>query len=199
VSASDAVVGFVVAGGKSRRMGRDKALLGWGGATLLDHAIGTLGTVCSDVRVLSGLQRRYTDRGRAVVVDAAPEAGPLAALAAALAAAAPRPAILLAVDMPFVPAELLRYLADTLAGWDVVVPVIPSGPEPLCAAYGATCLDPVRDALAAGERKMTSFWPRVRVLTHSADDLARFGAPDRMFRNLNDPSDYTGAGSGRAR
>jgi molybdenum cofactor guanylyltransferase len=196
---SDAAVGFVVAGGRSRRMGRDKALLGWGGATLLDHAIRTLGAVCTDVRVLSGLQRRYTDRGRAVVVDAPPEAGPLAGLAAALAAAAPKPAILLAVDMPFVPAELLKYMADTLADWDVAVPVIPAGPEPLCAVYGATCLDPVRDALAAGERKMASFWPRVRVLRHSADDLARFGPPDRMFRNLNDPSDYTTAGSGRAR
>lgn len=192
-------VGFVVAGGRSRRMGRDKALLGWGGATLLDHAIRTLEAVCSDVRVLSGLQRRYTDRGRAVVVDAAPEQGPLAGLAAALAAAAPRPAILLAVDMPFVPAELLRYLADTLDGWDAVAPAIPSGPEPLCAVYGPACLDPVREALAAGERKMTSFWPRVRVLTHSADDLARFGPPERMFRNLNDPSDYDSAGSGRAR
>jgi molybdenum cofactor guanylyltransferase len=198
VSTLDAV-GFVVAGGRSRRMGRDKALLGWGGATLLDHAIGTLEAVCSDVRVLSGLQRRYTDRGRAVVVDAPPEAGPLAALAAALAAAAPRPAILLAVDMPFVPAPLLRYLAETLAGWDVAVPVIPAGPEPLCAAYSAACLEPVRDALTAGERKMASFWPRVRVLKHSADDLVRFGAPARMFRNLNDPSDYTDAGSGRER
>ena len=81
----------------------------------------------------------------------------------------------------------------------MAVPVIPAGPEPLCAAYGAACLDPVREALAAGERKMTSFWPRVRVLGIPREDLARFGAPDRMFRNLNDPYDYTAAGSGRDR
>jgi molybdopterin-guanine dinucleotide biosynthesis protein A len=194
-----AAVGFVVAGGRSRRMGRDKALLGWGGATLIDHAIATLETVCSDVRLLSGLQRRYTDRGRAVVVDVAPEAGPLGGLAAALADAAPRAVILLAVDMPFVPGPLLRDLGESLEGWDVAVPVIPAGPEPLCAAYAAACLAPVQEALAAGDRKMTSFWPRVRVRERPAGDLARFGPPERMFRNLNDPSEYTAASNGRAR
>jgi molybdopterin-guanine dinucleotide biosynthesis protein A len=192
-------VGFVVAGGRSRRMGRDKALLGWGGATLIDHAISTLGEVCSEVRVLSGLQRRYTDRGRAVVVDVAPDAGPLGGLGAALANAAPRPVILLAVDMPFVPAALLRDLGESLAGWDVAVPVIPAGPEPLCAAYANACQDAVRDALAAGERKMTSFWPRVRVRERPAQELARFGPPERMFRNLNDPSEYDAASNGRTR
>ena len=192
-------VGFVVAGGRSRRMGRDKALLGWGGATLIDHAIATLETVCAEVRVLSGLQRRYTDRGRAVVVDVAPDAGPLGGLAAALADAAPRPVLLLAVDMPFVPAPLLRHLGESLAGWDVVVPVTPPGPEPLCAAYAAACQDAVRDALAAGERKMTSFWPRVRVLERPAQELAPFGPPERMFRNLNDPFEYSAASNGRAR
>jgi molybdopterin-guanine dinucleotide biosynthesis protein A len=199
VSEPAAAVGFVVAGGRSRRMGRDKALMGWGGATLLDHAIRTLEAVCADVRVLSGLQRRYTDRGRAVVVDAAPEAGPLAGLEAALASATPAPVVVLAVDMPFVPPELLRHLADSLAGWDVAVPVIPAGPEPLCAAYGPDCLAPVREALAAGERKMTSFWPKVRVRTHPAEELARFGPPERMFRNLNDPDAYTAAHNGRTR
>jgi molybdopterin-guanine dinucleotide biosynthesis protein A len=192
------IVGFVVAGGRSRRMGRDKALLGWGGATLLDHAIAKLEAVCSEVRVLSGLQRRYTDRGRAVVVDAAPEAGPLAGLAAALAAATPRPALLLAVDMPFVTEDLLRHLVEALPGWDAAVPVPDAGPQPLCAAYAAACLEPVREALAGGERRMTSFWPRVRVRPLSSAELSRFGAPDRLFRNLNDPSEYAAAAQRRS-
>src|SRR5450432_4111174 len=57
------MVGFVVAGGRSLRMGRDKALLEWRGGTLLDHAIGRLRAVCGEVRVLSGSARRYADRG----------------------------------------------------------------------------------------------------------------------------------------
>ena len=198
MSAPDAV-GFVAAGGRSRRMGRDKALLPWGGGTLLDHAVARLRAVSSEVRVLSGSEARYGDRGLPVDLDSEPEAGPLAGLAAALAVAAPRPALLLAVDMPFVTRELLRGLRDALPGWDAVVPATDAGPEPLCAAYAAACLEPVRAALAAGERKMTAFWGGVRVRMLAGADLDRFGDPDRLFRNLNHPSDYAAAGEGRPR
>jgi molybdopterin-guanine dinucleotide biosynthesis protein A len=192
-------VGFVMAGGRSRRMGRDKALLPWGAGTLLDHAIARLGVVCAEVRVLSGSEPRYGDRGRPVDLDAIPDAGPLAGLAAALAAAAPRPALLLGVDMPFATPELLRHLCGALPGWDAVVPASDAGPEPLCAAYATACLEPVRAALAAGERKMTAFWGAVRIRSLPSAELAAFGDPERLFRNLNQPSDYADAGEGRAR
>jgi len=198
VSAPGAV-GFVVAGGQSRRMGRDKALLPWGGTTLLDHAIARLATVCDEVRVLSGSERRYGDRGLPVDLDAVADAGPLAALATALAVAAPRHALLLAVDIPFATPELLRYLCDALPSWDAVVPSTDGGPEPLCAVYGPACLEPVRAALAVGERRMTAFWGAVRVRTPARADLAAFGDPGRLFRNLNDPSDYAAAAKGRGR
>jgi len=198
VNEEDAV-GFVVAGGRSRRMGRDKALLPWAGTTLLDHAIARLGAVCDEVRVLSGSEARYRDRGRPVDLDAVPDAGPLAGLAIALAVAAPREALLLGVDMPFVTADLLRGLRDALPGWDAVVPATKGGPEPLCAVYGAACLEPVRAALAAGDLKMTAFWSAVRVRKLAGAELAAFGDPDRLFRNLNHPSDYAAADEGRAR
>lgn len=198
MSAADVAdaVGFVVAGGHSRRMGSDKALLPWQGATLLDHALTRLQAVCREVRVLSGPEPRYADRGRPVDVDALAEAGPLAGLATALAVAGPRPVLLLGVDMPFVTPGLLSHVRDALAGWDAAVPLTDGGPEPLCAAYGSACLDPVREALAAGQRKMTSFWPRVRVRTLPAEELARFGPLDRLFRNVNDLSDYAAAARG---
>jgi len=186
-------VGFVMAGGESRRMGRDKALLAWGEGTLLDHAAARLAAVCAEVRILTGDKPRYADRGLSVDVDAMAGGGPLAGLAAALAVAAPRPVLLLGVDMPFVTSALLRHLRDALAGWEAAVPLTGRGPEPLCAAYAGACLAPVRDALAAGERKMTSFWPRVRVRRVSGTDLAVFGDPERLFRNLNDASDYAAA------
>jgi molybdopterin-guanine dinucleotide biosynthesis protein A len=192
VSASD-VVGFVVAGGRSLRMGHDKALLAWGNGTLLDHAVARLRAVCGEVRVLSGPKARYGGRGLAVDVDDAPGEGPLAGLATALAVAAPRPALLLGVDLPFASTDLLAHIRDAVAGWDAAVPAHEQGPEPLCAAYAAACLGPARDALAAGERKVTSFWPGVRVRLLPAAELARFGPPERLFRNLNAPADYEAA------
>jgi molybdopterin-guanine dinucleotide biosynthesis protein A len=190
---SEAMVGFVVAGGQSRRMGRDKALLPWNGGTLLDHAVGRLRAVCGEVRVLAGAEARYGDRGLPVDVDTVADGGPLAGLATALSAAAPRAVLLLGVDMPFVTVALLAHLRDALAGWDAAVPVLAPGAEPLCAAYAATCSASVQAALASGQRKMTSFWPRVRVRSLGEEDLAPFGPTARLFRNLNDPSEYDAA------
>ena len=103
------------------------------------------------------------------------------------------------VDIPFATTELLRYLCDASPSWDAVVPATDAGPEPLCAVYGPACLEPVQTVLAMGERKMTAFWGAVRVRTPARADLSAFGDPERLFRNLNHPSDYAAVGEGRPR
>jgi molybdopterin-guanine dinucleotide biosynthesis protein A len=182
-------VGFVVAGGDSQRMGRDKALLPWGGADLLDHAIARLRAVTDDVRILCGPRTRYLDRGLPVHPDLAPGAGPLGGVLTGLAAAPDRPGLFLAVDLPHVPVALLARLVERAGGRDAVVPVSPRGPEPLCALYGPACREPIRRRVAAGDLKMTAFWPEVRVLQPGAAELREFGDPEGMFRNLNAPED----------
>jgi molybdopterin-guanine dinucleotide biosynthesis protein A len=197
-SDSDAggATGFVVAGGQSRRMGRDKALLPWQGATLLDHALARLRAACPAVRILSGRERRYEDRGVAVDVDAVPEAGPLGAIYTGLLQVGPGVGVFLAVDLPFVPVALLRRLLELAEGNDAVVPLSARGPEPLCAVYRATCLDPVRRRLHAGDRKATSFWKEVRVLQAGVTLLSGLGPVDGLFRNVNTPGDYESARDG---
>ena len=186
------VVGFVVAGGRSRRMGSDKALLPWEGTDLLGHAIARLRAVTEDVRILCGPAPRYRDRGVPIEIDHVQDVGPLAGVMAGLAATARRPGLFLAVDLPQVPASLLARLVELADGWDAVVPVSPRGPEPLCAVYGPACLDPMRGRMAAGELRTTAFWPDVRVRQLAPEELAGHGDPDALFRNLNAPSDLDG-------
>ena len=183
------VVGFVLAGGRSLRMGRDKALLPWGETDLLDHALDRLRAVTGDVRILSGSEPRYFDRGAAVLTDPVPDAGPLAGVLAGLAAAGGRTGLFLAVDLPLVPVALLAHLVELADDWDAVVPVSPRGPEPLCAVYGPPCLEPVRRRVARGDLKMTSFWPDVRVRELPPEELHAFGDVAELFRNLNRPED----------
>jgi len=97
------------------------------------------------------------------------------------------------VDVPFATVELLRRLLDLSKGHDAVVPLSSRGPEPLCAVYRSTCLEPIRRRLGAGERKATSFWPDVDVLQAGADHLAGLGPIDDLFRNINTPADYESA------
>ena len=183
-------VGFVVAGGRSRRMGRDKALLAWNGSTLLDHAVARLGAVCHEVRILSGTERRYVDRGLRVETDVVPDAGPLGGIYTGLVAMGDGTGLFLGVDLPFVSVELLRRLLDLSDGHDGVVPLSSRGPEPLCAVYGSACREPIRRRLQAGELKATSFWPDVDLLQAGAEHLAGLGPLDELFRNVNTPDDY---------
>ena len=189
------VVGFVVAGGRSLRMGRDKALLPWGETDLLGHALARLRRVTDDVRILCGPSPRYEGRGVPVVVDRLADAGPIAGIVAGLEECGGRPGLFVAVDLPLVPVALLDRLAGLGGSWDAVVPVSPRGAEPLCAVYAPSCLEPILRRVAAGEMRMTSFWPDVRVLELGPPELRAFGDPEGFFRNVNTPADLEDASS----
>lgn len=184
------VTGFVVAGGRSRRMGRDKALLPWGDATLLDHALARLRDVTDDVRILCGSEERYADRGVQVVTDLVSDASPLGGLLAGLTATDKPLTLLLGVDLPLVPSTLLRFLVEIAPGADAVVPFSHRDREPLCAAYGRSCLDPIRASVARGDLRMDAFWPEVRVRRVTPSELSAFGDPVVLFSNVNSPEDH---------
>jgi molybdopterin-guanine dinucleotide biosynthesis protein A len=184
-------VGFALAGGLSRRMGRDKAQLPWGDSTLLDHALDRLRAVAGEVAILAGAEPRYADRGVRVHLDTVAGAGPIGGLLAALEALGGHgQALLLAVDLPLVPEEVLRLLVRRARGADAAVPVTSRGPEPLCAVYGAACLGAVGAAVGDGRLAMTAFWTETRIRKVDEAELRRLGDPTRMFTNVNGPEDY---------
>ena len=188
------IVGYVLAGGQSHRMGKDKALLPWGEKALLDHALSRLREATSRApAILSGPEPRYADRGVPVFPDVVPEAGALGGVLTGLERLPPDAdfGLFLAVDLPLVPVELLRRLASRAGeGKGAVVAFSPSGPEPLCAVYARTALEAVRESVEAGELKMTSFWTGISVHALYEAALAEFGDPSALFRNLNAPADY---------
>jgi molybdopterin-guanine dinucleotide biosynthesis protein A len=199
------VVGFAVAGGQSRRMRSDKALLPWGASDLLDHALARLRAVAPDVRILSGPELRYTDRGVPVLRDPVPDAGSLGGVLAGLEAlaesdsgAASDAGLFLGIDLPFVTVSVLARLVALAEGFDAVVPVSPGGPEPLVALYTAACLPPIRSRMAEGRFEMTAFWSLARVRTVEGDELGILGDPTLLFRNLNTRADYEQARAGAA-
>jgi molybdopterin-guanine dinucleotide biosynthesis protein A len=171
-------------------MGRDKALLPWGGTDLLGHTLARLSRVTGEVRILAGSRPRYAGRGVAVVTDRAPDLGPMAGLLAALEAAHGRPVLMLGVDLPLVPTALLERLLVLTGAADAAVPVSPRGPEPLCAVYGPACLRPVHSAVAHGDLRMTEFLSELRVHEVGPAELVPFGDPAEVFLNVNSPADY---------
>jgi molybdopterin-guanine dinucleotide biosynthesis protein A len=170
-------------------MGRDKALLPWAGSTLLDLTVERLRACCSTVAILCGPEPRYGDRGLPLVRDRVEGAGPLGAVLTGLEWMEGGAGLFLAVDVPHVPVALLSHLLGLADEADVVVPVTSRGPEPLCAVYTAACLEAVRGRVEAGQLKMTAFWPDVRVREVAEREIARFGDPATLFRNINTPED----------
>lgn len=190
------VVGYVLAGGESVRMGKDKALLPWGEKALVDHALSRLREATSRTpAILSGPSPRYADRGVPVFPDVVAAKGALGGVLTGLERLPPDAdfGLFLAVDLPLVPVELLRHLitrAQEGEAIDAVVVFSPSGPEPLCAVYARTALGAVRQSVEEGELKMTSFWTGVCVHAVYEGAVADFGDPAALLRNVNAPADY---------
>src|SRR5712664_4508691 len=137
-------IGFVLAGGKSSRMGggpgNDKAFLEFDGQTLLDRALALMGAVCDRVAIV-GDPAKFTKYGssdyESVVADIFPGCGPLAGIHAALLHSSAELNLMLAVDVPFVSQELLAFLFAEAGESDAIVTVPRSGKglQPLCAVY----------------------------------------------------------------
>ncbi len=141
-------------------MGFDKAALEVGGVTLLERAVAALRPLCDEVLLATGSAPRYLELGLPIVLDRAPDLGPLAGLEAALEAARFERVIVIAVDMPAVEHALLAELAERSERDDCDVLLISStaGVEPLCGVYHRRVAPAVRAALDAEERRMTALF-----------------------------------------
>lgn len=188
------VAGFVLAGGKSSRMGRDKAFLEFEGKTLLARALETLAAV-TPAPVILGPRATFGSFG-AVVEDVYPDCGPLGGIHAALASEhAAALNLILAVDLPFVTADLLRFLVDRArqSPSAATVPCIDGGWQPVCAVYRRDFAAAAERALAAGNNKVDAVFAALPVCAVTEDDLVRFAFSARMFDNLNTPADLARA------
>ena len=184
----------VMAGGQSRRMGRDKSLLRIEGQPLIERVLDRLAQVSGDLLVVTNEPDKYdwlAGRVRFVPDVIGPGRGPLAGIAAALTAAREPAVLVVATDMPFLCVPLLCHLARLAEEADVVVPVIePGRPETLHAVYGRACLGPIERRLVAGRYKITGFFPDVRVREVGVVELRRFDPDLRSFVNVNTPEEW---------
>lgn len=176
--------GFVLAGGRSARMGRDKALLRHWGVPLVVRAAAVMADAVGSVTIL-GDPSVYGHFGWPALPDAAPGLGPMGGLLTALENTRAEWNLLVACDMPEVSLSLLRELLrkTVRARGRCVAPVIEGGFEPLCAVYKRSALPEVRTAIAAGRLAMRDLLPLLGVISITGIDAA-------CFRNVNTPEDW---------
>lgn len=174
-SAKPPVTGFVLAGGKSTRMGQDKAALQLDGRTLLEHALEVLRQAAGEVRIL-GPRQRYSGYGVPVVEDVFPGCGPLGGIHAALSHTNTRLNLIIAVDTPFLSAEFLRFMVERAlsSGATVTAPEIAGYRQPLCSVYAREFLPIAEQALRRSGAPGTA--PKVEKLHQDEQGRAAPGA-----------------------
>ncbi len=190
---SDDVTGLVLAGGASRRMGRDKALLELDGRALIQIVVERMMEACGEVLIVAADVASYAGFGVAVVEDRFRDVGVLGGLHAGLAAASHDLTLAVGCDMPFLNPDVLRAFADWAEGYDVALLRHNGYLEPLHGAYRRTCLLPIEAAIRTGERRIVSFFPRVRVRYVTPQEIAPIDPQLESFRNLNTPEEWKAA------
>ena len=189
------LTGVVLAGGASRRMGRNKAFLQLGGRPLIEIVVERLHQVCAEVLIVAGDVSPYADLGLGVrlATDRFQGVGVLGGLHAGLATATYAWALVVGCDMPFLNPALLQAFFDWTPGYDVVVLRRGEHVEPLHGAYNRACLPSIEAAIRRHERRVISFFPAVRVRYVTPEDVLPFDPQLRSFQNLNTPAEWESA------
>ncbi len=183
------VAAFVLAGGKSTRMGSDKAFAMLDGRTLLARALELARSVTDNVCIVGGAEKFAAFA--AVVEDIFSDCGPLGGIHAALRGSAADLNLILAVDVPFVPPALLQYLVARARSSDAMatVPRAGGGWQPLCAVYRREFADASEQALHAGRYKIDVLFHDFKVQAIEEEELMQAGFAPGVFRNLNTKHD----------
>ena len=186
----------ILAGGRATRFGgADKASLVVGGLRIVERQLAAIGAVTDDVRIVANDAARYAALGVRVVPDLIAGVGPLGGLYTALVDARHDRVLVLACDLPFVPAALLERLAmesGTAQQVDAVVPRTARGLEPLCAVYWKACAGRAQAQIARGDLRMTALLADLHVRELGRDVLAPYDG-EALFENVNTPHDYARA------
>ena len=185
---------FILAGGKSTRMGADKAFVILDGRTLLTRALDLTRSVTADARVVGDAAK--FGAFAPVVEDVFRECGPLGGIHAALRASVTELNLTLAVDLPFVSQGLIEYLITRARSSAAMVTVAQAGGgwQPLCAVYRREFADVAEKALRQGRYKIDTLFDVQRTQVIGEDELNGRGFSGEMFRNLNTPEELAHAG-----
>ena len=183
---------IILAGGKSSRLGRSKALQVIEGRSLIQWVVDHLAILSTEIIIV-------TAHGEAIpcssavriktVADIYPGKGPLVGIYSGLRASSSPRAIAVGCDTPFLSVSLLEYMTQICSTFDVVVPRIKNKLEPLCAVYSKNCLVPIQGLLEQDELRIRKLFSMVKVKYVEEDEINRFDPKHLSFFNINSQAD----------
>ncbi len=181
------MTGIVLAGGKSSRMGFNKAFIEFGGRRLIESTVARLARLFPEVLIIANDPDCYAYLDVRVIPDLIPNSGSLGGIYTGLSAAAHPKGFFVACDMPFLNPDLIALLVREAEGWDVVVPRVEGELQPLHAVYAKSCLPFIKEAIDLGMLKIARFFPKVKVKIIDEPALRAVDPHLLGFMNVNTP------------
>ncbi len=188
----DDITAVILVGGKSRRMGVDKAFLEIDGVPLFERVLGVCREAFGRVVVVGDQTGRFAGYGLPVHPDMCPGSA-LGGLYTGLVHAETPYVFAAACDLPFPSVAVVRHLASLRHGFDAVVPRGANGYEPLFAVYSMNCRDLMRRFLEEGKVRIFDLYPELNVRYVPTEELVSLAGDDRALLNVNTPEEFARA------
>ena len=179
------MTGIILAGGKSRRMGRDKAFIDAGGVPLFERVYSVFREIFSEIIIVANDGRPFEKYEGRIENDIISNKGALGGLYTGLFHSSSYHAFCSACDMPLLNPQLIKYISDERDAYDVIIPRTRDGLHPLHAIYSKNCLRPMRQLLERGDLKIINFFNRVRVRFIEETEIRKVDPHMRSFLNVN--------------
>ena len=183
----------VLAGGLSRRLGRDKAFEPIGNLPLIQRVLSQVSQISRDTIVVANDKKRETQLlgldGISISIDKYPDTGSLGGIFTGIHASTTDWTFVVACDMPFLNIKLIRYIMSLKEGYDAVVPVIDGRPEPIHSIYSKDCLAHIEEKITNNELKITGFFDKISVRYVNESAINEFDPDHLSFLNVNNEED----------
>lgn len=186
----NSITGIILAGGKSSRMGQDKAFLLFSGRPLIEISIEKMSALFEEVVIVTNEPALYEKYRIKTCFDIFKDKGPLGGIHTGLSFSNNFYNFVIACDMPFLREDLIRYMIDQKNGFDVVVARQNGRYHPLCAVYSKGCIKPIEGQIQKDELRIIDSFKSVKVRIIDEEEVARFDPEGDSFLNVNTPEDH---------
>jgi molybdopterin-guanine dinucleotide biosynthesis protein A len=179
----------VLAGGLSRRMGRDKSFVPLKGKPMIEHTLARVRVLNLPVMMITNQPELFTQFDMPLYRDVLEQRGSLVGLHSALYHSPTSYIVCIACDMPLLNVDLLRHLISLRDGFDAVVPCPSQQPEPLHAIYHRNCLPVIEAQLEQGDMQISRLYSRLNTRFVADSEIREFDPDLRSFTNANTPEE----------
>lgn len=186
------VTGIILCGGKSSRMGENKAFLEYRGVRLIEHVMAALRELFDEVILVTNTPQEYADYNAEIVTDIIPGKSSLGGIYTGLFYASGDRGFVCACDMPFIDPEFIAYMVKRSVSYDIVVPRSREGRQPLHALYSRRCLNRIERQIKENQLKIARLYECLKTLEIGPDEIAGHSRKEveRMFFNVNTKEDW---------